>query len=591
MSAIPSVSELLAWLSMLLGGAIALSTLIKKWNMPAVLGFILLGLAIGPYGFNIIADIELINLFAELGIVILLFTIGLEFSIDKLRGMGGSILIISLIEQSIVFLLSFSIVYLLGWDALASLYIAGILAISSTAIILKLLQESGIMHTREANTIIGILIVEDLISILLLAILSGASRGGVDFMSLLITTTKIIAFFVITLTIGLKIVPKIMGYINRLGIEEAPFLAALALGFGLAYLASYLDLSIAIGAFLMGMIISSTPRSEAITHRILPLKDFFGTIFFISIGMLINITLFPEYIVTAIPLIIIAIIGKFVSNYIGAIMIGHDRISASTIGSMMIPRGEFSFIIAKQGVDLGVKAALLPLTMIISLVTMIIMPLILRILPTIMDPRTIFTNKIFAALEFVGMLLRNLIYSRYDLERRKEVLSKIVVNISIIVTIITLFALLEEYLHIFYNTFTVLQIMQYNVFKLIMIVAMTSYPVFNIFTKSSEVTESIIEAVWRKRIISVRLKGNLIYMYRIIRNIVVATAILLISSFMIPSIAITTDLVSIMPIASLISLSIFVYLIIDTSFVIHKRLEKSMITLLFKDSEKDELKS
>ena len=589
MSEIPTLSELLSWLAILLGGAIAISSLIRKANIPSVLGFILLGIAVGPYGFGFITNIELIDLFAELGIVILLFALGLEFSFTKLRSVGSTMLIVGLIEQSIMFLLGFSIGTVIGWGVLESLYLAGVLAISSTAIILKLLNDAGILHTREASTIIGTLILEDIAAVLILVLLGDIAQSGdtLSFMSISIIIAQTLAFFIITLTIGLKVVPKIISYIDRLDIDEAPFLTALALGFGLAFLANYLGLSIAIGAFLMGMMISSAPKSEAITHKVLPLRDFFGTIFFISIGMLIDITLFPEHILTAIPLIIIAVIGKFVGNYIGATIVGHDRAGASTIGSMMIPRGEFSFIIAKQGIDLGVaKTALLPLTMIVSLVTMIIVPLILRILPTIMDARTIFPSKAFAPLEFVGSLFKNMIFSqKYDNNELKRILPRVFANIAIIAIILAVLSVLEEFLLILYDMFYALQIIPYDIFKLIIILAMIAYPIFNIFGKAGEITEYIFEAFQTKVVSSRMITGSMNYLHRIIRNIVTATAVLLISSFIIPSVSVTTGIELIVPISSVISLSIFVYLFIDTFFVIHKKLERGIISSLFGEEE------
>ncbi|GIU71483.1 MAG: hypothetical protein KatS3mg003_0962 [Candidatus Nitrosocaldaceae archaeon] len=592
MSEIPSLSELLSWLALLLGGAIAISTVIRKIGMPPVLGFILLGIAVGPYGFGFITNLELIDLFAELGIVILLFVLGLEFSFEKLRSIGSTMLIVGLIEQSIMFLLGFIIGTLIGWGVLESLYLAGVLAISSTAVILKLLHDAGILHTREASTIIGTLIVEDIAAVLILVILGDIAQGGetLDFINIGIIVAQTLAFFIVTLVIGLKVVPKIINYINRTDIDEAPFLAALALGFGLAFLANYLGLSVAIGAFLMGMMISSAPKSEAITHKVLPLRDFFGTIFFISIGMLIDITVFPEHILTAIPLVIIAVIGKFVGNYIGATIVGHDRAGASTIGSMMVPRGEFSFIIAKQGIDLGVaKAALLPLTMMVSLVTMIIVPLILRILPTIMDARTIFPSKAFAPLEFVGSLFRNLIFSqKTENNQMKKILPRVFANIAIIVTILAMLSILEEFLLILYDMFYALQIIPYDIFKLIIILAMIAYPIFNIFGKAGEVTESIFES-FQTRVVSTRMiTGSTNHLHRIIRNIVTATVVLLVSSFMIPSISVATDIELLLPISSIISLSIFVYLFIDTFFVIHKRLEKGIISSLFSDEKKED---
>ncbi|MGH9878731.1 MAG: cation:proton antiporter, partial [Nitrososphaerales archaeon] len=175
---LPSVTDFLTLLALLLGGAIAGGALIKRIRYPPVVGFILIGIAIGPFGFKFVTDLELVNLLAEFGIVILLFVVGLEFSFGKLREVGSTALIVGLIEQSIMFFIGFIIGYLLGWNTTESLYLAGILAISSTAITLKLLKDAGIMQTKEAGTIIGTLIIEDLTAVLILVILSNIAKSG-----------------------------------------------------------------------------------------------------------------------------------------------------------------------------------------------------------------------------------------------------------------------------------------------------------------------------------------------------------------------------------------------------------------------------
>ena len=239
------------------------AALIRRIRYPPVLGFILIGIAIGPFGFGVITDLEFVDLLAEFGIVILLFVVGLEFSFGKLREIGSTVLIIGLIEQSIMFFVGFIIGSLLGWSIIESLYLAGVLAISSTAIAIKLLKDVGILHTKEADTVIGTLIIEDLTAILILAILTNVSSGNVGIIEVSITAAETIAFFIITLGVGLKVVPRILETVDKLDIDEAPFLTALAWGLGLAFLANYLGLSTAIGAFLMGMMIASGRKADA----------------------------------------------------------------------------------------------------------------------------------------------------------------------------------------------------------------------------------------------------------------------------------------------------------------------------------------
>ena len=578
---LPDVTDFLALLVLLLGSAMVGATLTKKIRYPPVLGFILVGIAIGPFGFGVVTDLELVNLLAEFGIVILLFVVGLEFSINKLREIGGTALIVALIEQSIMFFIGFIIGYLLGWGITESLYLAGVLAISSTAIAIKLLKDAGILQTKEAGTVIGTLIIEDLTAILILVILTNISSGEVGLFEVSITAAQTIAFFIITLAVGLKVVPKIIEIVDRLDIDEAPFLTALALGFGLAFLANYLGLSTAIGAFLMGMMIASAPKSDAIKNKILPLRDFFVTIFFVSVGMLINISLFPEYMWVSIPIIIVAIVGKFAGNFLGAFLSGHSREGSTTVGVTMVPRGEFSFIIAKQGVDLNaVREAIFPITMIVSFVTIVVVPALMRIMPTIMDARTIMPARLFAPLEVLGTIGRNFMLSLQQKESVAEatrtVVPKLVVNIAIIAVLLSALSLGDPYIITLYETFASLQIVSYEIFKLILTGVALAYPIISIFGKTGQITESLFDSTQNRIVKTPLITGGMHYVHRIIRNIVTGVAVLLISSFVTPALSVITRIDIILPISSFITLAVFAYLMLDTFFVINRRMERGI---------------
>lgn len=587
---LPDVTEFLAMLALLLGSAMIGATLIKKIRYPPVLGFILIGIAIGPFGFGIVTNLELVNLLAEFGIVILLFVVGLEFSISKLREIGGTALIVGLVEQSIMFFIGFIIGYLLGWGITESIYLAGILAISSTAIAIKFLKDAGILQTKEAATVIGTLIIEDLTAILLLVILSNISRGQVGIFEVSMTALQTIAFFIITLAVGLKVVPKILEVVDRLDIDEAPFLTALALGFGLAFLANYLGLSAAIGAFLMGMMIASAPKAGAIKDRILPLRDFFVTIFFVSIGMLINISLFPDYVWVSIPIIIVAVLGKFVGNFLGAYLSGHSREGATTVGITMVPRGEFSFIIAKQGIDLNVvREAVFPITMIVSFVTIVVVPGLMRALPTVMDARTIIPPRLFAPLEVLGSIGRNFVLGLQQREAvsviTRNLMPRLIVNIAIIAALLSALSVGDLYVLLLYQTFPALQIISYEIFKLILTIVVIAYPIISIFGKTEEITEFLFDSTQRRIVRTPLMTGGMHYLHRIIRNVVTGIVVLLISSFVTPSLSVITNIPIILPISSFATLAIFVYLILDTFFVINRRMERGIISSLLRTAE------
>ncbi len=581
---IPTIPELLIWLSLLFSGAIVINLLIRRFNIPSVLGFILIGMMVGPSGLDIITNIDFIDLFAQLGIVILLFAIGLEFSFQKLRSIGNTIIIITLVEVTTVFFLGFLVSNILGFSVIESLYIAAILAISSTAIIVKLLYDNGIFHTKESSTIIGVLIVEDIVSVLLLVILGDVVKAiQLDLLNILLIIGQTTAFFIITLIIGLKIIPKVINYIERTNLEEAPLLSSLALGFGLAFLANQLGLNIALGAFIMGMIISSTKRAEVITNKVLPLRDFFISIFFISIGMLIDISTISNHILLAIPITIIAILGKFFSNYIAAYISGHDRLGASTIGVMMVPRGEFSFIIAKQGVDLGLRSILLPFTVIVSLGSIISMPLLLRIFPTIMDAKTIFTDRFFTTLESIGSIFNSAII--YLENASRNIFPRLIANVAIIISVIAILHGIEIFISSFYNTFKILQVIPYDLFKLVIMITVIVYPIFNIYGKS----RSIIEYIFNKThfyMIKNKITAGKSH-YRIIINIAIMILLLLSSNLILYYIK-DTITESFIIILSIIFSLLFVYTFLDMFFVIHKRLEDSIISLLFNPENKKE---
>jgi CPA2 family monovalent cation:H+ antiporter-2 len=580
---IPTIPELLIWLSLLFSGAVVINLLMRRFNIPSVLGFILIGMIVGPSGLDIITNIDFIDLFAQLGIVILLFTIGLEFNFQKLRSIGDAIIIITLVEVTTMFFLGFLVSNVIGFNTIESLYIAAILAMSSTAIIVKLLYDNGIFHTKESNTIIGVLIVEDIVSVLLIVILGDIVKAiQLDLLNILLIIGQTVAFFIITLIIGLKVIPKVINYIERTNLEEAPLLSSLALGFGLAFLANLLGLNIALGAFIMGMIISSTKRAEIITNKVLPLRDFFISIFFISIGMLIDISTISNHILLAIPITIIAILGKFFSNYIAAYISGHDRLGASTIGVMMVPRGEFSFIIAKQGVDLGLRSILLPFTVIVSLASIISMPLLLRIFPTIMDARTIFTDRFFTPLESIGSIFNSIIIYWKNISR--NIFPRLIANIAIIISVIAILHGIEIFISSFYNTFKILQIISYDLFKLVITIVVIVYPIFNIYGKSRSIIEHIFNMT-HFYMIKNKIVGK--SHYRIIINIIIMVLLLLLSNLILYYIKDTIEPFII--ILSIIFSLLFVYTFLDMFFVIHKRLEDSIISLLFNpENKKDE---
>ena len=402
------VTEFLSLLTVLFGGGMICAWLMHKIKFPTIIGFILIGMVAGPFGLGIVTDTELINLLAEFGIIILLFVVGLEFSVQKLKKVGLNGIVIGTVQLGIVFSAGYILGMALNWTHLEALFLGSILSITSTAISLRFLRDLNLVNTKEWNTVVTILIIEDLAAVLLLTLLGNASKGaGFEITDFGLIIIQSIVFFVLTFTIGIKIIPKLLEHVSKIKMEEAQFITALALAFGLSVLAHFMGLSSAVGAFLMGMIIASSKFAEPVTHKILPLRDFFIIIFFVSIGMLVDITVIPNAIWIAIPIVAVAIVGKFVGNMFAASLSGNTFLSASTIGVMMIPIGEFSFIIAKLGVDSGsVNESIYPVTIMVALITMLAMPLLLRALPTVADGRSIIPTKLLDVIFLAGRIIR-----------------------------------------------------------------------------------------------------------------------------------------------------------------------------------------
>ncbi|MFN4337086.1 MAG: cation:proton antiporter [Candidatus Nitrosocaldus sp.] len=588
MANIISSVEFMLLLTLLLGSAIIGSLLARRARLPSVIGFILVGMAIGPYGFRVVTDVQIVNILADIGVILLVFVVGLELNINRFRRVGGVALIGAVVEISIAFFLGFMVAIAIGFSSIEALYLAGIISITSTAIVLKLLKDAGILHTREGEFIIIVSIVEDIFSIILLVILPGIVKSGTaELFNIGLIIGQSLTFFIITLVIGLKVVPRLIEYVSRLDLDEAPLLLAIVMGFGLALLANYLGLSMAIGAFLMGMMIASSPRAGVITEKVVPLRDLFGTIFFISIGMLISISAILDNLIISLPIVVVAILSKFIGNFIATSIVGYGRDSASTVGIMMMPRGELSFVMAKQGVDLNAtREAIMPITMLISLASIFVIPLFVKILPTIVDPSSVIPVRLLNMLETPARVTRGVlknIEQKDSALRVGRIFTRLLINIAIIVAMITIILFSDGLITLLYNTFSSLKILPYNIFKVVFMVGVVVYPLLNIFGRAGEMIDAIFESIQRRIVRYPVVTRKMDHLHRVVRNIVLSIVVLILTSFIIPSLAF--DNMDIVLPASIIAVTVFVYLLLDTFIVVNRRIEKSLIDILVKENE------
>ncbi len=572
------VTEFLSLLAVLFGGGMLGAWLMHKIKFPTIIGFILIGIIVGPFGLSIITDTDLINLLAEFGIIILLFVVGLEFNISKLRKVGLNGVIIGTTQLAIVFFLGYVLAMAFGWTHLEALFLGSILSITSTAISLRFLRDLDLVNTKEWNTVVTILIIEDLAAVLLLTLLGNASKGAgfelTDFGFIIIQS---IVFFVLTFGIGIKVIPKLLEHVSKIKMEEAPFITALALAFSLSVLAHFLGLSSAIGAFLMGVIIASSRFSGSVIDKVLPLKDFFIVIFFVSIGMLVNIALIPDAIWIAVPIVIVAIIGKFIGNMFAASLAGNSFISSSTIGAMMVPIGEFSFIIAKLGVDSGsINDSIYPVTIVVSLITMLAMPLLLRSLPTVADRRSIIPTRLLNSIFFAGRFIRagsqleqnntpnSVIKKTINIKKYGPVM---MVHFVIIVLILALMSYFSPMIISLLESPEVPFFMDPQIFLGILTVLILIYPIFSLFGKTEGVISNISNAI---TINYIQKEKQLVDkpIHKIVRNLLFIGLILLLVAIFITFVEWETENMKV--IISTIGFALMIPLILDSIFAIRK---------------------
>ena len=381
--AVSTETALLLDIALILMGAAVIAVIFTKLRMPLVIGYLLVGMILGPYvlGIDTISDyIEEVNFLANLGIILLMFSIGLEFNLKRLRRIGSFAILAGTIEILIMIVIGYEVGKLLGWSDLQSIYLGGVVAISSTAVIVKVLVETGKLDSEVGESVIGLLIVEDVAAVVLLTVFGSLSTGdSIVSGSLFAQMSTIAIFLVVTLLLGLAIVPRCLNWIGRTCNDEVLLIVALGFTFGLAIFAFEIGLSVAIGAFLMGIIISEYRDGERIAKRVEPLKDVFMAIFFVSIGLMINPNLIAETWPVVVILVAVFIFGKIFAVSIASYSANRDMRTSVITGFAMVAMGEFSFVIAKTGMDVGaVDEAFYSDVIGVAVITMAMMPFVFK---------------------------------------------------------------------------------------------------------------------------------------------------------------------------------------------------------------------
>ena len=356
--------------------------LFHRLKQPVVLGYIIAGVIIGPHTppFPLIGDEATIQTLSQLGIVFLMFSLGLEFSLRKLKEVGPTAFIAASTAILVMVCAGYSLGQAFGWSTMDSIFLGAILSISSTTIVMKALDELGLKKERFAQLIFGILIVEDILAIVMIAILSGfAATGSFTVRETGMTVVKLCSFLGILLVAGLIIVPRLLNYVARFKSNEMLLVAVLGLCFGVSLLAVKLEYSVALGAFLIGAIIAEARQILRIETLMEPLRDMFSAVFFVSIGLLIDPTLLVKYAGPILIITAVVVVGQVISCAFGAFIAGHEKKVALRAGMGLAQIGEFSFIIASLGLSLKVTSSFLyPIAVAVSALTTLITPYLIR---------------------------------------------------------------------------------------------------------------------------------------------------------------------------------------------------------------------
>jgi CPA2 family monovalent cation:H+ antiporter-2 len=358
------------------------TVLFHRLKQPVVLGYIAAGVIIGPYTppFQLIHDEQTIQTLGELGVVFLMFSLGLEFSLRKLFQVGATAIVAALSEIVLMLWLGYEIGNAFGWSPMDSLFLGAILAISSTTIIVKALSELGLKRESFAQLVFGILIVEDILAIAMLVLLSGiAQTGELSAGVAFVTLGKLLLFMTVSLVVGILVVPRALNYVARSRSDEMLLVSVLGFCFAFCLLVLKLGYSIALGAFLIGAIIAESRHLHRIEHLVAPLRDAFSAIFFVTIGLMLNPAVLLDYAWPIAVITLAVIIGKIVSCGLGSFLAGTDGRTAMRVGMTVSQIGEFSFIIASLGLTLNVTSAFLyPIAVAVSALTTLFTPYLIR---------------------------------------------------------------------------------------------------------------------------------------------------------------------------------------------------------------------
>lgn len=380
-----SLPALISDLALIMICAGVTTVLFKKLKQPIVLGYILAGMIVGPHIIvtPTAVDKENIQLWADIGVIFLLFSLGLEFSFKKIINVGKSAIITASTNILFMLIIGYNVGLQLGWSTTESLFLGGMVSMSSTTIIIKAFDELNLKAEKFTDLVFGVLVVEDVVGILLLVLLPAVSIGkNVSGVEMLISAGKLGFFLILWFITGVYIVPTYLKKVAALLNDELLLLTAMALCLGMVLLATSVGFSAALGAFIMGSILSESDEAERIEETIKPIKDLFGAVFFVSVGMLVDPHMFIEHIVPITVITLVVMFGMVILSTTGFLLSGNRLETAIRGGFSLAQVGEFAFIIAASGMAIGVLGDYVyPIIVAVSVVTTFTTPMMIKVAP------------------------------------------------------------------------------------------------------------------------------------------------------------------------------------------------------------------
>lgn len=356
--------------------------LCNRFHLPVVLGYIIAGLLIGPNTppYALVKDLHSIHILSELGVIFLLFSIGLEFSLTKLMRVGFVAFFAATVEIVLMIWIGYTAGQAFGWSHMDSLFLGAILSISSTTIIAKVLIETKRIKEQFAQVILGILIIEDLLAIVIIALLSGAvTTGTFEIGAAAVEMAKVFAFMAGVLFLGFLLVPRLLRYLSRFDSAEMTVIPVLGLCFAVSLSAAWFGFSVALGAFLIGAVIAETQQVKDVIHKMEPIRDMFTAIFFVSVGMLIDPDVLTQYWIPILIITVVTVVGKLVSCSVATFLTGYNAETSLKVGLGLAQIGEFSFIIARLGESSNVTSPFIyPIAVAVSAITTLTTPFLMR---------------------------------------------------------------------------------------------------------------------------------------------------------------------------------------------------------------------